>query len=35
MPLKDNIRLTAHLGAVLPFAGSPSLQARAGVSMAF
>ena len=35
MPLKDNIRLDAHLGAFIPFTGSPSLQARAGVSMAF
>jgi probable HAF family extracellular repeat protein len=35
MPLKDNIRLTAHLGAVIPFTGGPSLQARVGASMAF
>jgi probable HAF family extracellular repeat protein len=35
MPLKDNIRLTTHLGAFVPFTGTPSLQARAGVSMAF
>lgn len=35
MPLKDNVRLNTHFGAFVPFTGSPSLQARGGLSLAF
>ena len=35
MPIRDNIRASAHLGAFIPFTGSASLQARAGLNMAF
>lgn len=35
LPIRDKIRANARLGVTLPFTGSPSLQASAGVSMAF
>lgn len=35
MPIKDKVRLSAHLGAFVPFGGTPSLQGRVGANMAF
>ncbi|MEO6014746.1 MAG: autotransporter domain-containing protein [Devosia sp.] len=35
LPVTEAIRFSGRLGAVLPFAGTPSVQARAGLSMAF
>jgi uncharacterized membrane protein len=35
LPIKDKVRANARLGVIIPFTGSPSLQASAGVSMTF
>ncbi|MEO6014926.1 MAG: autotransporter domain-containing protein [Devosia sp.] len=35
MPINETINFTGRLAAIIPFGGTPSVQARAGVTMAF
>lgn len=35
LPIKDNIRFNSRLAVIVPFTGTASIQARAGITMTF